>query len=212
MTAAIADYDNVAGNAYDKYQSRNPIARWLTDGFLSNFDELVSVSGPRSIFEIGCGEGHLSARLLNRGIDVRGCDVDSEIVGLANQQSTALGKGERFTQRSIYDIRPGEIEADLIICCEVLEHLPDPELALDILAMQNASAWLFSVPREPLWRAMNLARGKYVGKMGNTPGHIQHWSSQAFRQAVGIRFRIVERRQPVPWTMLLCTTGSDRAQ
>jgi hypothetical protein len=30
------------------------------------------------------------------------------------------------------------------------------------------------VPREPIWRIGNMARGRYLGDLGNTPGHIQH--------------------------------------
>ena len=205
---SVGAYDNVAGNAYDKYHSANPIARRLMNGFLDAFDALAAEAQPRTAFEIGCGEGHLSSRLLKRGIDVHGCDLDDGIVGLANGLSNSMGKGDRFSARSIYDIAKGEIEADLIVCCEVLEHLPDPKLALEILAAQKARHWLFSVPREPLWRVLNMARGKYLPELGNTPGHIQHWSSSAFQRQVGDRFRIVEVRQPLPWTMLLCTRPS----
>ena len=205
---AIAPYDNVAGNAYDKYHSPNPIARWLMNGFLGAFEALVDQAGPATVFEMGCGEGHLSMPLLRKGIDLSGCDLDPDVVGEANQQSIAAGYGERFNARSVYDVAPGEITADLIVCCEVLEHLPDPERALDVLAGQNARHWLLSVPREPIWRALNLARGKYVGDLGNTPGHIQHWSASAFRRMVESRFTVVEQRAPLPWTMLLCTQKS----
>ena len=57
-----------------------------------------------------------------------------------------------------------------------MEHLGDPEAALEIVA-GLASPWaIVSVPREPLWRVLNLGRLKYVGELGNTPGHLHHWS------------------------------------
>ena len=57
----------------------------------------------------------------------------------------------------------------------------DPERALDVLA-GLARPWLIaSVPREPLWRALNLARLSYVGDLGNTPGHLNHWSKRELR-------------------------------
>ena len=37
--ATVADYENVAGNHYDKYNTSNPIARWLMKGFLDAFDQ-----------------------------------------------------------------------------------------------------------------------------------------------------------------------------
>jgi hypothetical protein len=60
------------------------------------------------------------------------------------------------------------------------------------------------VPREPLWRVLNLARGKYLADLGNTPGHVNHWSRGGFLDLLSRRFEIVEARTPLPWTMALC--------
>ena len=72
-----------------------------------------------------------------------------------------------------------------------------------------ARPWLIaSVPREPLWRALNLARLSYVGDLGNTPGHLNHWSKRGLRAVSGARFEVVEVRSPTPWTMALCRAPS----
>ena len=91
-----------------------------------------------------------------------------------------------------------------MICCEVLEHLAEPRRALERLASISRRHCLLSVPREPLWRALNCLRGSYLGQLGNTPGHIQHWSRGAFLRLVGEYFEIVEVRSPIPWTVVLC--------
>jgi hypothetical protein len=91
-----------------------------------------------------------------------------------------------------------------VLCCEVLEHLGDPEGAVDVLA-GLARPWLIaSVPREPLWRALNLARLSYIGDLGNTPGHLNHWSRRAFVRFLTRRFEVVQVLSPLPWTMALC--------
>ena len=128
-------------------------------------------------YEVGCGEGHLSCRLLRRGLDVRGSDLESVAVEQANQHARALGYGPRFATKSVYDLTPSEASAELVICCEVLEHVPDADHALRVLATLANPYLLVSVPREPLWRMLNIARGAYLGALGNTPGHIQHWTS-----------------------------------
>jgi 2-polyprenyl-3-methyl-5-hydroxy-6-metoxy-1,4-benzoquinol methylase len=199
----LTDYGNVAGNHYDKYASQNPIARALMNGFFGAFDELSGKAAARTAFEVGCGEGELSLRLLGRGVEVQGCDLEAQSVAEANARSLAAGHGERFAVRSIYDLADGEIAADLVVCCEVLEHLPDPRLGLERLAAQKMGHILLSVPREPIWRALNCARGKYLGALGNTPGHLQHWSQRGFREFVSTAFNIVELRSPLPWTMVL---------
>ena len=87
----------------------------------------------------------------------------------------------------------------------MLEHLEDPEGALEKLA-GLASPWLIaSVPREPLWRAMNMGRGAYIRDWGNTPGHVNHWAKRGFERAPGDRAstsRCCAARRP--WTMALC--------
>ena len=192
-----------AGNYYDKYRTRNPIARWLMQGFLLGFDRLSSSIPPGPVLEVGCGEGELSMRLAARGHRVRGCDVSADVIDEARGRARSAGLAVEFWQCDIQDLTEQDA-APLVVCCEVLEHLRDPQAGLERLALL-ARPWLIvSVPREPLWRAMNMARGKYLGQLGNTPGHLNHWGRGAFLSQLGERFDIVETASPVPWTMALC--------
>jgi hypothetical protein len=88
-----------------------------------------------------------------------------------------------------------------------LEHLPDSVRALRILKELATPHLIVSVPREPLWRVMNLVRGKYWRDFGNTPGHLQHWSTAKFLSLLRQQVEVVEVRTPLPWTMALCRTG-----
>ena len=91
---------------------------------------------------------------------------------------------------------------------EVLEHVPEPETTLGEMA-RVARRWLLvSVPREPLWRGLNMARGAYWGALGNTPGHLNHWSKRGFVELLGRYGTVEEARSPFPWTMLLVRLGS----
>jgi hypothetical protein len=90
-----------------------------------------------------------------------------------------------------------------VVACEVFEHLERPAAAIHEVARVAADWLLLSVPWEPTWRLLNLARGKYVRRLGNTPGHLQNFSRRAIRQLVSQRFDIVAQRRPFPWTMLL---------
>lgn len=193
-----------AGNYYDKYRTTNPIARHLMQGFLDAFDTLSAQVPVSPALEIGCGEGELSIRLARRGFRMRGCDISAEIIEEARRRAAHASVDATFRVQAIETIDVAAEAAPFVICCEVLEHLDDPEHGVDILA-QLAQPWLLaSVPREPLWRALNMARGKYLGAFGNTPGHVNHWSRNAFLELLGRRFDVVDTRAPLPWTMALC--------
>lgn len=193
-----------AGNYYDKYGTANPIARRLMRGFLDAFDALVEDVPVADALEIGCGEGELSIRLAKRGFRVRGCDISADIIEEADRRARAAGVEAAFWPQSIESIDAKAEAAPLVVCCEVLEHVDDPARAIDVLAELARPHLLASVPREPIWRALNMARGKYLGALGNTPGHVNHWGRAAFLQLVARRFEIVRVRSPLPWTMVLC--------
>lgn len=204
----------VAGNVYDKYRTKNPLARRLMDGFLAAFDELVERAGAREVHEVGCGEGELARRLAARGLRVRASDFSQQIIDAARRATRDAGlSGDaiELEVRDLYRLEPARDAAELVVCCEVLEHLEHPADALDVLATLARPHLLVSVPREPIWRLLNLLRGRYVGAWGNTPGHLQHWSRRGFLELLATRFEIVAVRSPLPWTMALCRVANRAA-
>jgi ubiquinone/menaquinone biosynthesis C-methylase UbiE len=196
------------GNVYDKYGTANPVARRLMAGFMLQLDELVERTGATEAHEVGCGEGELAIRLARRGIRMRGTDAFPQVLEEARRRSAAAGVEIDFEATPVEELDPGRDGAELILCCEVFEHLEDPGRALDVLA-ELAKPWVIaSVPREPLWRALNLARFSYLGELGNTPGHLNHWSRRDFVRFLTRRFEVTEVRSPTPWTMVLCRVQS----
>src|SRR5690606_13613732 len=139
---------------YPKYTTRNPIARLLLNGFLNKLDELVSFVDPPKIHEVGCGEGHLISRFVDSNRILVGSDFCSQVIELGRQSS--VGNQIIFKVASIYDLDPVIDSSPLILCCEVLEHLEFPEKAVDVLARLANPYLIASVPREPLWRILNI--------------------------------------------------------
>ena len=198
----------VTGNTYDKYGSTNPVVRRLMAGFERNLDELWTKAAPTSILDVGCGEGVLThewAERLNGGRIV-GIDLDDPL--LHEQWKTRQRPNLEYQVMKAENMPFAENEFDMATAIEVLEHVPDPEDTL--CEMQRCAArWiLVSVPREPLWRATNMGRGAYWKTLGNTPGHLNHWSSGAFKKLLSQYGEVVELRQPFPWTMCLVRVAS----
>jgi 2-polyprenyl-3-methyl-5-hydroxy-6-metoxy-1,4-benzoquinol methylase len=199
-----------AGNYYDKYNTHNPIARRLMSGFLQSFSELAAMAGPNgSALEVGCGEGELSIRLARSGWSVQGCDIAEEAVSEARKRSAEAGLSIPFLTMDIFDSAKAYPPSDLVVCCEVMEHLENPEAAVDVLRGLSRCYLLLSVPREPIWRMLNMARGRYWSDFGNTPGHIQHWSRREFLEMLGRHVEIVDVRSPLPWTLALCRVDAN---
>lgn len=205
MSGGATEDGVVIGNVYDKYGSNNPIVKRLVRGFESALRDLMTLASPLSINEIGCGEGYWVLRWNELGVASRGCDFSSQIIELARKNAMGCGlPSSLFEQRSIYELDKGRDSADLVVCCEVLEHLEFPEAGLQALQRVVSNYLILSVPNEPLWCALNFFRGKYITRLGNTPGHIQHWSKNGFYRLVSKYFDVIEVRSPLPWTMLLC--------
>jgi 2-polyprenyl-3-methyl-5-hydroxy-6-metoxy-1,4-benzoquinol methylase len=159
------------------------------------------------VHEVGCGEGFLCAMLARDGFSVRGSDVAAAAVAAARSRAAGLGLSASFRVADLYDLVPERDGAEVVVCCEVLEHLADPRRAVQLLADLARPHLIVSVPREPLWRVLNLTRGRYWRDLGNTPGHLQHWSSAAFLALLGSHLEVRAVRTPLPWTMALCRAG-----
>lgn len=194
----------VVGNVTKKHATQNPIARMLVERFDSKISSLLARVQPSKILEVGCGEGDIvSLALKQTNSSILATDISAKVLDEAQQ---AINDPRvKFEQLNILNIPVTEkYQADLVVCCEVLEHLEDPEAGLDRLHELTTSRCILSVPREPLWRIMNMARGAFLKDLGNTPGHLQHWSKNAFISFVSRRFTIEEVFTPTPWTIILC--------
>lgn len=201
-TPPRADAGNVVGNVYDKYGTRNPIARHMMRSFLRSVTELYRIAAPTRVLEVGCGEGELAAHLWHQGPRPEQFEIcDVELDRLRPDLPSAIGVREA----SIYELPWDDDAFDLVLCCEVLEHLQDPARGLAELARVARRNVLISTPWEPVWRALNMARGQYLGDLGNTPGHVQHWGRRGLARLARTQLRLVAQRTPLPWTVLLGT-------
>jgi ubiquinone/menaquinone biosynthesis C-methylase UbiE len=196
----------VTGNTYDKYGSTNPVVKRLMANFESTLEELFRRANPASLLDVGCGEGVLTHKWAQR-IDGRVVGLDLDDPQLHEQWKARQAPNLEYMVMKAENLPFGDGEFDVATAIEVLEHVPDPEHTVSEMARVAAGHLLVSVPREPLWRGLNMARGAYLRDLGNTPGHLNHWSKRGFVQLLERYGTVEEARSPFPWTMLLVRPG-----
>jgi 2-polyprenyl-3-methyl-5-hydroxy-6-metoxy-1,4-benzoquinol methylase len=191
------------GNTFDKYGSKNPVVRRLMSGFHETLDELWARAAPSSVLDVGCGEGVLTLQWAERLGDRRVVGIDLDDPKLRAEWDRRRRPNLEFRAEEATRLTFADDEFDLAAAIEVLEHVPEPEATLAEMARVARNHLLVSVPREPLWRGLNMARGAYWRELGNTPGHVNHWSKRDFVSLLSRYGAVEEARSPFPWTMLL---------
>lgn len=188
-----------------KYTTGNFISRYLVNRFFDSIYNHVSNIEFNSFLEVGCGEG-MVLKYLEPQLNTKKCQgIDIDPVEVKDAQTNV--PFATISQASAYELPFNQNEFDLVICCEVLEHLQNPEKALKEISRVANHTVLLSVPNEPTWRFLNIARGAYLSDLGNTPDHRNNWSPLEFQELVSRYFKIVTISKPLPWQLVVanCT-------
>jgi SAM-dependent methyltransferase len=194
------------GNFYDKVGTQHPVERRLVAGFSTALASLLPRE-TRHVLEVGCGEGHQMRSVAEHrphatvvGVDIAGASwlsgwhTDGRRVAVADATSLP------FSSQTF----------DLVLALEVLEHVPEPRQALAEMARVCGGSMIISVPWEPVWRAGNMARGRYLSQLGNTPGHIQHFTRRGILRVVREYFDVEAVKRPLPWTFVRARARNGR--
>jgi SAM-dependent methyltransferase len=196
----------VIGNHTQKYTARNPAIRWLTERWVANLDGVFQqiAAAPGAVdraLEVGCGEGVIADKLQRRFGEVVALDLPD-----AGLRADWRGyDGPRFLHADAHRLPFEDDRFDVVVAAEVLEHLPDPHKGLQEMARVGRRHLVLSVPREPIFRSCNLVAGRYVRDLGNTPGHLNHWSKRGFVRFVSQVAEVREVTSPFPWTTIWAT-------
>jgi ubiquinone/menaquinone biosynthesis C-methylase UbiE len=197
----------VIGNHTQKYTARNPAIRFLTERWVANLDRVFGqVSADQQgvverALEVGCGEGVIADKMHRRWGEVVALDLPD-----AGLRADWRGyHGPRFLHASAHELPFDDDRFDVVVAAEVLEHLPDPVRGLEEMARVTRRHLVLSVPREPIFRSCNLIAGRYVRDLGNTPGHLNHWSKRGFARFVSRVAEVRDVTNPFPWTTIWAT-------
>src|SRR3989344_4738828 len=183
-----------------KYQAKNPILRFVLSKFNRDIIRLVSFAEPKTILDIGCGEGFITYNL--------GEKITSRILAIDIEEK-AIKYANIYHKRKNLDYQVGDLfklkyenkSFDLVMCIEVLEHLEEFERAMDIMVNLSNKYVLLSVPNEPWFRIANVLRLKYLNRLGNTPGHVNNWTKRDFKKLCSKYGKIVKFKTSTFWNI-----------
>jgi len=207
MTAPMDFSDEARWNRHkSKYNTNNPLSRMMIRGFYKALEKIITqLEDVETVLEVGCGSGDSSMRIYNMlsGQKMEVSDVTEIFVERLKQSDFPLP----VTQESVLNLQRDDNSIDVVILLEVLEHLEDYHKALSELFRVANKYVILSVPNEPLWRALNMARGKYWSQLGNTPTHINHWSMWGINRLISQYGQIIKTSYPIPWTIVMATSS-----
>lgn len=189
-----------------KYESTGKISTYLVDNYFKAVARLLTnipEGQLRNALEVGCGAGYSTNSLKNfipSHTLLSASEFELDLVKLACKRNPEV----EIIQEDVYNLQRRAESFDLLFLLEVLEHLEEPVRALQELKRVSSSYLILGVPREPLWRFLNCLRFKYLKDLGNTPGHLNHWSRKGIVSLIEENFgEIIAVENPIPWTIVL---------
>lgn len=194
---AVPETEDFSG----KYENNGAIAKYLVNSYFKAVARLIlKTQGVDSAHEIGVGEGRSTMRLKKLVTNLSGSEFVVDLVNLAKKNNPELN----IFNESVYELEYGDNTVDLVLLLEVLEHLDYPEVALKELKRISKKYIILGVPREPIWRFLNMCRFKYLKDFGNTPGHLNHWSKKSLIKLIEKKYgKVIAVESPLPWTIVL---------
>ena len=119
------------------------INRW-DSSHLKRIDRLVTIPPGADVLEVGCGQGHLTRALAERGIDVVGIDANPHAETVANTSRVRCMRAEAldFEDESF----------DFVVSVHAIEHIPELGGALAEIArvLRPGGKAIFIYPAEPI--------------------------------------------------------------
>ncbi len=189
-----------------KYHTSNPVKRALLAHFTDALVRQVGLLKPTRLLEAGCGEGFVTKSIIAAypNISINAIDIDPDTVEKARWRNPAAD----ITKGNVTTLDFDDDSFDLVLCTEVLEHLEEPHLALDETCPVSNKYVILSVLNEPLFRllyliALNHWALNHWRKLGNTPGHINHWGLRGLYKLVQPHIEVITTINPPPWNIVV---------
>lgn len=157
---------------------------------------------PIRILDAGCGEGFITKLIKDKIRHAEIIGVDESIRAL--NEARLRNPNIKFLLSDISEMKFTNNAFDIVVCCEVLEHLKNPESAIIELKRVASKMLVLTVPLEPWFRIGNFMSLQNISRFGNPADHINHWTMSKFKRDMSNFFREYDCSWTIsfPWIVL----------
>ena len=127
--------------------------------------EKINTPNPK-ILDVGCGGGILSEALAKAGAQVTGLDLSDASLQVARQHSQQQGLNIEYRYERVEDLAQKEAGTyDVVVCMEMLEHVPEPSKVIVACAQAlkpGGLAFFSTINRTPKGFLFAIVGGEYI--------------------------------------------------
>jgi SAM-dependent methyltransferase len=170
--------DYVHRDAPTPQTKRSQNNQWRAYAYL-NAKRIADAIGARKIVDFGCGTGSKLIETFG-ALDTLGIEIEPALGGLRRRMPDRV-----WLDGQILD--PRAFDADLVICCDALEHQTEPDRLLSAMAASRAKAFILTTP------ALELLAERGAPRLGppRDPTHVYEWTTSEFAELVGDHLHLV---------------------
>jgi ubiquinone/menaquinone biosynthesis C-methylase UbiE len=184
---------------HEFYHSSNPLVSYLHNRRIGIVRELIQKTEAQTLLEVGSGDGYVLKALSDLPVSLTGIEISEKRIersrGLVPQAEIVAGDARDM---------PFESQSfDLVVCSEVLEHVPEPERAIAEMkrVVRPGGLVIVTVPQERNWQLGRLALLRFPIRI---PDHINHFSVSSMSQL--FNFAPEKMHYLPPFGRALCLT------
>jgi len=162
--AELAKFQALAARWWDPDSEFRPLHE-INPLRLEWIDEHAAIAGKR-VLDVGCGGGILAEAMAQRGALVKGIDLGTRALQVAELHSLESGVEVDYERIAVEALAQREPAAfDVVTCMELLEHVPDPESIVRACAtLVRRGGWVFfsTINRNPKAFLLAIVGAEYV--------------------------------------------------
>jgi hypothetical protein len=152
---------------------------WQKEVYLLARD-ILSEKNYQSVIDVGCGSAYKLIHYLGSYKTI-GIEVESTYKWL--KQKYPEHEWQQFDKTD-----PATLQADLIICSDVIEHIKNPDSLIEFISRIQSKQIIFSTPER------NAVAGKNDYGPPENPAHFREWDADEFKNYISRYFVIQEQR------------------